>query len=68
MRNLQLTSYTAVKDWMLSFKYQEQDKHPFFSSQHCTRIPNQYNKRKIAFRKEKMNFIYRWHICVHEKS
>ena len=29
MKNLQLTSYTVVKDWMLSFKYQEQDKHPF---------------------------------------
>ena len=68
MKNLQLTSYTVVKDWMLSFKYQEQDKHPFFSIQHCTRIPNQYNKRKIDFRKEKMNFIYRWHIRVHGKS
>ena len=68
MKNLQLTSYTVVKDWMLSLKYQEQDKHPFFSIQHCTRILNQYNKRKIDFRKEKMSFIYRWHIRVHRKS
>lgn len=67
MKNLQLTSYTVVKDWMLSFKYQEQDKHLFFSIQPCTRIPNQYNKRKIDFRREK-SFIYRWHIHVRGKS